>query len=103
TLEHQTATSEVLNVITRSPTSAQPVFAAIAESAARLCEALFSVVWLYDGEQMHHVANNNFTPEVLKQIFQNYPRPPDRSLIAGRAILDAKIVHVADLLADPDY
>jgi hypothetical protein len=48
-LEHQTATVEVLNVISRSPTDAQPVFNAIVESAARLCEAVFSVVWLYDG------------------------------------------------------
>src|SRR5262249_42588268 len=49
-LEHQTATSEVLNVITRSPTDAQPVFDAIVQSAARLCEAMFSVVFLYDGD-----------------------------------------------------
>src|SRR5262249_49551958 len=48
-LEHQTATSEVLNVITRSPTDAQPVFDAIVQSAARLCEAVFGAVFLYDG------------------------------------------------------
>src|SRR5262245_9907911 len=52
-LEHQTATSAVLNVISRSPTNAQPVFDAIVESAARLCECVFSVVWLYDGDQIH--------------------------------------------------
>jgi signal transduction histidine kinase len=49
-LEHQTATSEVLNVISRSPTDAQPVFGAIVESAARLCEAVFGIVCLYDGD-----------------------------------------------------
>jgi GAF domain-containing protein len=87
-LEHQTATSEVLNVISRSPTNAQPVFDAICQSASRLCEGAFSVVWRYDGELLHYVASDNFTPEVLDRLFKTYPRRPDRSLAAGRAILD---------------
>ena len=102
-LEHQRATSEILNVISRSPTNAQPVFDAIVESAARLCEAVFSVVWLYDGDHLHHVANNNFTPEVIKRILQTYPKRPDRSTVGGRAVLDAKIAHIPDILADPEY
>jgi len=102
-LEHQTATSEVLNVITRSPTNAQPVFDAIVQSAARLCEATFSVVWLYDGDLLHVAATNNFTPEVLTKLSQTYPKRPDRSVGAGRAVLDGKIAHVGDLLADPEY
>jgi GAF domain-containing protein len=102
-LEHQTATSEVLNVISRSPTDAQPVFNAIVESAARLCEAVFSVVWLYDGDRLHHVANNNFTPEVIKRILQAYPKRPDRSTVGGRAVLDGKMAHIPDTLADPAY
>jgi len=102
-LEHQTATSEVLNVISRSPTDAQPVFNAIVESAARLCEAVFSVVWLYDGDRLHHVANNNFTPEVIKRILQTYPKRADRSTVGGRAVLDGKIAHVPDTLSDPEY
>src|SRR5262249_8188398 len=71
-LEHQTATSEVLNVITRSPTDAQPVFGAIVESAARLCEAVFSGVFLYDGDLLHVTATNNFTPELLNRLSQMY-------------------------------
>ena len=102
-LEYQTATSEVLGVISRSPTNAQPVFAAIVESAARLCEAVFSVVWLYDGELLHHAAGHNFTPEVFDQLRKTYPKPPDRSVAAGRAILDGRISHVPDMLADPAY
>src|SRR5262245_52424617 len=102
-LEHQTATSEVLNVITRSPTNAQPVFDAIVQSAARLCEATFSVVWLYDGDLLHVAATNNFTPEVLGRLARTYPRRPDRSVLAGRAVLDGDIAHVHDLLADPEY
>jgi two-component system NtrC family sensor kinase len=102
-LEYQTATSEVLNVISRSPTNAQPVFDAICESASRLCEAVFSVVWRYDDDLLHYAANHNFTPEVLDQILRTYPKRPDRSVAAGRAILDGRIAHVPDMLADPGY
>jgi signal transduction histidine kinase len=102
-LEYQSATSEVLNVISRSPTNAQPVFDAIVESAARLCEAAFSVVWQYDGNLLRYVASHNFTPKVLEDILRSYPKGPDRSLAAGRAILDGKTAHVPDLLADPSY
>jgi GAF domain-containing protein len=103
TLEHQTATSEVLNVITRSPTDAQPVFDAIVQSAARLCEAVFSGVFLYDGDLLHVAATHNFTPEVLNELFQTYPKRPDRSVLAGRAVLDGRIAHVPDVLADREY
>src|SRR5262249_44683500 len=102
-LEHQTATSEVLNVITRSPTDAQPVFDAIVQSAARLCEAIFSGVFLYDGDLLHVAATNNFTPELLDRISRMYPKRPDRSVLAGRAVLDGRVAHVHDLLADPEY
>ena len=62
-LAHQAATSEVLNVIRRSPADAQPVFDAIVQSAARLCGANFSVVYLYDGDRLRIAATKNFTPE----------------------------------------
>jgi two-component system NtrC family sensor kinase len=102
-LEHQTATNEVLNVITRSPTDAQPVFDAIVQSAARLCEAMFSLVFLYDGDLLRPAATHNFTPEALHRLFQTYPKRPDRSLLAGRAVLDGRIAHVPDLLSDREY
>jgi GAF domain-containing protein len=102
-LEHQTATSEVLNVISRSPTNAEPVFKAIAESAARLCDGVFTVVWLYDGALLHYAASHNFTSAVLEKIAKTFPKPPDRSIAAGRAIVDCKITHVPDMLADPAY
>src|SRR5262249_6532221 len=80
-----------------------PVFDAICESASRLCDAGFSVVWRYDGDLLHYAANYNFTSEVLDRIIKIYPKRPDRSLAAGRAILDGKIAHVPDMLADPGY
>jgi GAF domain-containing protein/anti-sigma regulatory factor (Ser/Thr protein kinase) len=102
-LEYQTATSEVLDVISRSPTDAQPVFDAIVESAARLCESAMSVVWVYDGDLLHYAASHNFTPEVVEQIRKSYPKRPDRSIGAGRAILDGRITHVPDIIADAAY
>ena len=102
-LEHQTATSEVLDLIGQSPTDAQPVFDAIVESAVRLCDAVFGVVWRYDGELLHYAASHNFTPDVLDRLFKTYPKRPDRSVAAGRAILDGRICHVPDMLADPEY
>jgi GAF domain-containing protein len=102
-LQQQTATSEVLSIIRRSPTNAQPVFDAIVESASRLCDAVFSVVWRYDGELLHYAASHNFTPEVLDRIYKTYPKRPDRSVAAGRAILDGRIAHVPDMLADRAY
>ena len=102
-LEQQTATSEVLSIIRRSPTNAQPVFDAIVESASRLCDAVFSVVWRYDGELLHYAASHNFTPEVLDRIFKTYPKRPDRSVAAGRAILDGRVAHVPDMLLDREY
>jgi GAF domain-containing protein len=102
-LEYQTATSEILNVIGQSPTNAQPVFDAIVESAARLCEAVFSVAWRYDGDLFHYAASHNFTPEVHDRLLQTYPKRPDRSLAAGRAVLDGTIAQVPDMLADPTY
>ena len=102
-LEHQTATAEVLNVISRSPKSADPVFKAIVESAVRLCDGVFANVRLYDGHQLHVAATHNFTPEVLNRFLQSHPRRPDRRDLAGRAILSGATVQVPDALADPEY
>jgi GAF domain-containing protein/CheY-like chemotaxis protein len=102
-LEYQTATSEVLNVMSQSPTDAEPVFKAIVESAARLCGAIFSNVQLYDGNLLHVAATHNFPPEALNAFMRMYPRKPDRSQLAGRAILGRAVIHVQDVLSDPEY
>ncbi|HEU0289419.1 MAG TPA: GAF domain-containing protein, partial [Burkholderiales bacterium] len=62
-----------------------------------------SVVWLYDGALLHYAASHNFTPEVLERIRATYPKRPDRSIAAGRAILDRSVSHIPDMLADSAY
>ena len=85
-LEQQTATSEVLSIIRRSPADAQPVFDAIVQSAARLCGAIFSAVFLWDGDRLRIAATKNLTPEATVQFHElERIRRPDRSTIGGRA------------------
>src|SRR6516162_10494326 len=86
-LEQQTATSEVLSIIRRSPADAQPVFDAIVQSAARLCGAIFGAVHLYENDRLRIAATNNFSPEATSQLhdLQQLKRP-ERSHLAGRAI-----------------
>jgi signal transduction histidine kinase len=103
-LQHQAATSEVLTIIRRSPADTQPVFDAIVESAARLSDAIFSVLYLYDGDRMRIGATSNFNIEATSRIQEMQQlRRPERSHLAGRAILERAIVHVPDVLADPEY
>jgi GAF domain-containing protein len=103
-LQQQTATSEVLGIIRRSPANAQPVFDAIVQSTARLCGAIFSAVFLWDGDRLRIAATKNLTPEATVQFHElERIRQPDRSTIGGRAILDRAIVHVPDVLADSEY
>ena len=102
-LEQQTATAEILRVISSSPTDLQPVFTAIVESAARLCGARFSALYRYDGELIHVAAHHNLTPEVQALLQRVYPTRPAREVASGRAILSCAVVHLPDALADPDY
>ena len=103
-LQQQIATSEVLRIIRQSPADAQPVFDAIVKSASRLCGAIFGVVYLYDDDRLRIAATNNFTPSATIHLneLQQLKRP-ERSHLGGRAILERKIVHVPDVLEDPEY
>jgi two-component system, NtrC family, sensor kinase len=101
-LEQQTATSEVLRVISSSPTDVQPTFEAIAESARRLCDAANAMVFRFDGEFIHLAAYDNLEPEQLAAIRSVFPIRPGRESITARAILTRAIVHVHDRRNDPE-
>jgi two-component system, NtrC family, sensor kinase len=101
-LEQQTATSQVLNVINTSPTDTQPVFDTIIQSAVRLCGAQFGVMHRFDGERLHVVAHD-VTPEVLEILKRTYPTRPVRSQASGRAMLDRTVVEIRDVREDSNY
>ena len=101
-LEQQTATSQVLNVINTSPTDTQPVFDTITQSAVRLCGAQFGVMHRFDGDRLHVVAHD-VTPEVLEILKRTYPMRPVRSQASGRAMLDRAVVEIRDVREDPTY
>src|SRR5262250_1378700 len=101
--ERETATGEILRVISSSPTDVQPVFDTIAESSLRLCGALFSSVYRFDGELIHMVAHQNYPSVALEASRQLFPTRPSRQLFTARAILERAVVHVPDVLLDPDW
>ena len=107
-LERQTATAEILSVISSSPTDVQPVFDAIVRSAAPLCNGLHAVFYRYDGALQHLVANNNNDDdekfaETIAALHALYPLAPQRSTATGTALLDGAVVHVPDMQGDPRF
>src|SRR5262249_40972290 len=102
-LEQQTATAEILRVISSSPTDVQPVFDTIVRRAVHLCDGLHGFVGRFDGELIHMAAHYNYTPEALQMMLQMYPRRPDRKQAAGRAILTGDVINIGDLQTDADY
>ena len=102
-LEQQTATSEILEVISSSPTDVQPVFDAIARRATALCEAANSGVFRFTDGLIHLAAHHNWTAEELDAVLRVFPVPPGRGSVTARAILTRVVAHVTDLTADPEF
>jgi GAF domain-containing protein/CheY-like chemotaxis protein len=102
-LERQTATAEILKVISESPTDVQPVFEAIAQRARRLCGALMSGVALYDGKLVHMAAYDGASDVIKTRMLSAFPLPAGRETMITRAVAEGRPVQMADSQADPDY
>jgi two-component system, NtrC family, sensor kinase len=102
-LHQQTATSEILRIISGSPHDVQPVFDLIAERAVKLCEAEVGVVSRVDGELLPLAALYGVTREGTDAINRAYPLKLDSHTISARAVRTCGVVHDPDVLADPVY
>ena len=101
-LEQQTATSEVLQVVSSSPGDLQPVFDAMLAKAVRICDAKFGNIHRWDGDALHLVASHNFPPAYAEARRRSSNRPSPKSSL-GRMMATKAVVHVADAAEEPGY
>jgi signal transduction histidine kinase/HAMP domain-containing protein len=101
-LDRQTATSEILRVISSSPTDLHPVFEAILASATRLCDAQFGMLFRYDGAAFESAAVRGDIPPVLAQVLRRVEHPGPQ-LGMGRLLRERRPVHIPDLTSETAY
>jgi two-component system NtrC family sensor kinase len=101
-LEQQTATSEVLRVISSSPGDLQPVFSTMLEKAVRICDAKFGNIYRWDGYALHLVAAHN-TPPALAGARSRLPLRPAEDTLIDRMVTTKAAIHFADLAAEKAY
>jgi two-component system, NtrC family, sensor kinase len=103
-LQQQTATADVLKVISRSTTDPQPVFESIATRSVSLCGATYGAVFRFDGDLISLVAHHNLDQAALDAMHKIWPMrlDPERTLM-GRVIAERSIIHIPDAAADPRY
>jgi len=101
-LERQKATSDILNVINRSAFELQPVLDTIVQTASRLCDAEYALIYKREGDEYHVAATTNTAPDFVSYA-SSHPIRPGRGTLIGRTALEQKTVHLPDCLADPEY
>jgi signal transduction histidine kinase len=101
-LTYQTAISDVLGIISRSPNAVQPIFDAIVTTAGKLCDSEFAMMFRREGEAYRICANNDADPDFVAYE-REHPNVPGRGTLVGRVAMEGRTVHLVDCLADPEY
>ena len=102
-LQEQTATSEVLQVISGSPGDLEPVFATMLEKAVHICDATFGNIYRWDGDALHLVATRNTPPAFAAEARRRSQYRADPKTVTGRMLETKAVVHIADLAAESAY
>ena len=102
-LEYQTATSDVLQVISRSTFDLQPVLETVVLTALRICDAQQGVIWLLDSDGLYRMVASIGAPEAYEEFMVRNPIAPGRGTLVGRTAIEGRVVHIPDVQIDPEF